>query len=132
MKRFLWYQAPFLAACIAIFAASSVQGLPQIPLPVLQDKIPHAFVFCVLTILAYRAFLHQEVIRPLARSPLFSAFLFSMIYGAIDEFHQYFVPGRHTDFWDIVADAVGAFIGLSIVYLSRRREATRRSLEEPA
>lgn len=32
-------------------------------------------------------------------------------YGATDEFHQYFVPGREASVVDLFLDAVGAFIG---------------------
>ncbi len=121
MKRFLWYQAPFLAACIAIFAVSSLQRVPEVPLPVLQDKIPHAIVFGILAVLAHRAFFNQGRIPVLARVPMTSAFLFSLFYGALDELHQYYVPGRNTDIWDLVADVVGAAIGLAILSVILRR-----------
>jgi VanZ family protein len=36
------------------------------------------------------------------------AWLLSTAYGATDEAHQYFVPGRHADVADLAADALGA------------------------
>ena len=131
MRRFLWYQVPFLAACLAIFGVSSLQSVPALPLPFLQDKIPHAVVFAVLAILAFRAFLHQDRVERLRDSPGTSAFLFSLFYGALDEFHQYYVPGRMTDIWDLVADVIGAAIGL-IVFVRVRAYMKSRNLKGPA
>lgn len=129
-KQFLWYQVPFLAACVAIFAGSSLQSLPEIPLPFLQDKIPHAAVFAILAILAYRAFLHQSHLPILAASPVISAFLFALCYGALDELHQYFVPGRITDVFDLVADVVGAAIGLTLLVIFRGRTGSTNVREQ--
>lgn len=36
--------------------------------------------------------------------------LFSTLYALSDEFHQLFVPGRHSDPWDVAADVTGAFV----------------------
>jgi VanZ family protein len=38
-------------------------------------------------------------------------------YGAIDEFHQYFVPGRDCNVWDWIADTLGAFLGALAIML---------------
>jgi VanZ family protein len=43
-------------------------------------------------------------------------------YGVSDEWHQSFVPGRMTSFWDIAADTVGAAAGI----LAMRWRAGRR------
>jgi len=37
------------------------------------------------------------------------AFAIAFLYGVSDEIHQYFVPGRHPDVLDVVADASGPF-----------------------
>ncbi len=45
-------------------------------------------------------------------------------YGASDEFHQSFVPGRYPSWLDIVFDTVGAILGSSValgwIWLGRR------------
>ena len=38
------------------------------------------------------------------------AIVASALYGVTDEIHQYFVPMRQADVWDVVADAAGATI----------------------
>jgi len=46
--------------------------------------------------------------------------LFCILYAVSDEFHQYFVPGRSTEFGDVVIDTIGSFIGVSLYYLISR------------
>ncbi|MCX7097273.1 MAG: VanZ family protein [Methylococcales bacterium] len=40
------------------------------------------------------------------------AFLLTLAYGLLDEWHQTFVPGRTGSFTDVASDMVGAIIGL--------------------
>lgn len=42
------------------------------------------------------------------------------VYGAIDEFHQYFVDNRSSDVWDWVADTLGGAAGAAVVLLANR------------
>ncbi|KHF38729.1 VanZ family protein [Halalkalibacter okhensis] len=50
-----------------------------------------------------------------------SAWGLATFYGAIDEWHQSFIPERSGVVSDVVIDSVGAFIVLFIVYLVERR-----------
>ncbi|KKN53369.1 hypothetical protein LCGC14_0603390 [marine sediment metagenome] len=43
--------------------------------------------------------------------------MFSILYGYLDEVHQYFVPTRYYDIIDIQANIIGAILGICI-YLS--------------
>lgn len=36
--------------------------------------------------------------------------IFASLYAMTDEFHQWFVPGRHADVWDVAADVAGALV----------------------
>ncbi len=48
--------------------------------------------------------------------------------GLLDEVHQAFVPGRQADTLDLLADALGALLGVLLyVCASRLRRALRRS-----
>ena len=40
---------------------------------------------------------------------------FSIVYGISDEIHQYFVPGRFFDFYDMFADSIGSVFGVVLV-----------------
>jgi VanZ family protein len=48
--------------------------------------------------------------------------IFVSLYGASDEFHQYFVPNRDCEFWDWLADFGGAVIMAMLIkyYLSKK------------
>jgi VanZ family protein len=41
---------------------------------------------------------------------LLGAFLFTIVYGILDEVHQMYVPGRSPDVYDAMADAFGALL----------------------
>lgn len=49
------------------------------------------------------------------------AFIFSAVYGLMDEYHQSFVPGRTVDFYDFLADCGGALLYTAIFWLFQRR-----------
>jgi VanZ family protein len=49
------------------------------------------------------------------------------LYGASDEFHQRFVPGRTCDLWDLAADAAGSLAGACFHAAWSRRRARARS-----
>ncbi len=36
----------------------------------------------------------------------------TLLYGASDEFHQYFVPGRSASLWDMAADLLGGVLAV--------------------
>ena len=106
---FIQFQLPMAAWCLFIFMASSI---PQAKLPALEhysDKVVHASVFAVLAWLTHVALFHQPY-RFLRRHSLSITFLFVVLYGMSDEFHQYFTPGRSTDIFDVMADAFGALV----------------------
>ena len=43
--------------------------------------------------------------------------LIGSAYGAIDEIHQYFVPGRNSDILDWVANTIGSILGALAIML---------------
>jgi VanZ family protein len=91
---------------IAIFIASSS---PTVPLPPGRnwDKVLHAGAFAVLSALVVWAAARGRW-RTASTRVLLAAWIVATAYGALDETHQFFVPGRQADPADLAADAIGA------------------------
>ena len=82
------------------------------------DKLVHVTMYGVLAWLTARAF-----DLPVMRAAIV-AFAVVATFGALDEWHQRFVPGRTTDAADLVADIVGAGVGaIAFQAAHRRRES---------
>jgi len=43
-----------------------------------------------------------------------------ILLGGLDEFHQYFIPRRSVEFFDVIADAIGILTGLFLYYYFSR------------
>ena len=99
-----------LAYSVLIYALSSNPvEMPGASFPG-NDKWLHGIAYAVMAWLAWQALQHWPLSHP-GRW----AWLYAAGYGATDEWHQSFVPGRHADVWDWLADAVGAALLLLIV-----------------
>lgn len=106
------YWLPPLAVALGIFWLSSRSQYPGgIQLPPPFDKGVHALVFGLLAWLLDRALLRQLPRWPLYRRHL-AVFVLVSLYGASDEWHQRFTPGRSCEFGDWLADSMGAALGI--------------------
>ena len=94
-----------------IFWASSVTS-PPAPAGV-SDKWLHAAAYCGLALLALRALAGGRW-SGVGPATLAAAWLVATAYGISDEVHQAFTPGRHPEWSDVVADALGA-LGATVV-----------------
>ncbi len=117
MRRFwIWILPLSIATTIVWLSSQSV--LPGgISLPPPLDKFVHAGVFGLLAFvleLDLRATRHD---LPLYRRHLW-IFLAVSLFGATDEWHQRYVPGRTCDVLDWMADTTGAGLGIAIATLS--------------
>lgn len=119
-----WTSTAFLCSwCVVLFALSSVPGnhYPQVSWA-FADKLVHISLYMLLGIFAWFFFKQRN-------RGILSALTFSIIYGLSDELHQVWVPRRSASFADVVADAVGASIGLIIVCLISYYQTYRRKPE---
>lgn len=87
------------------------------------DRMVHAALFAVLTVLLMRAWLVAS--RPQRAAA--AAFGLSAAFGAFTELQQHFIPTRSMEFGDFLADAAGAAVGLVAfaAWALRRREFSR-------
>lgn len=97
---------------------SSVPGdnLPDLGI-IGADKFAHFLEFLVLGMLLTRAILGQGPKISLSWAIILSIII-SVLYAAIDEWHQAFIPGRQVDSLDFAADAAGVILG-SLLFLRR-------------
>lgn len=120
-----WWRWGAVAAWMGlIFALSARSTLPRPPgvAPDLVAITGHFVVYAVLAAATWWA-LAGRVERP--RWRLVVAFLIALAYGASDEWHQSFVPGRHPSLLDLAVDAAGAGVALLVMTLARRRATVR-------
>ena len=61
-----------------------------------------------------------------------SAIAAGILYGASDEFHQYFTPGRDPDILDLCVDAAAVSLGAAAVWAWSMIGPTHGFLSKPA
>ena len=94
------------------------------------DKIVHAGVYFILCWLVRRAFYQQEAFPQLKKSSVLGAFIFSCVYGILDEFHQDFLPGRPSDMYGLLAGVGGALLYVAIASIASQRKNGDRAEPE--
>jgi VanZ family protein len=109
-RALLW--APVVLYMAAIFVASSIQK-PPTPSGV-SDVSLHEAVYFGLTLLLIRA-LAGGRLAGVSPWTLVAAWCLAVAYGITDEWHQSFVPMRHPDVRDLIADGVGALAAAVVV-----------------
>lgn len=108
---FLGYIFPIVVYCIVIFYKSSLQAPRLNILFPHADKIAHILAYTILGGLVMRAFQAGETVKDDRLKAVLSV-LVASLYGASDEFHQYFVAVRSADILDLGADIIGCIIGV--------------------
>jgi len=116
--RFLRYWAPPLVWAALIFASSEMPRLPGGPVQPGLDKVLHLVAYAVQALLWVRALGSSS-----ARQAWLWALVLSAGFGALDEFHQRFVPQRECSFWDWVADLCGAGAALMVAWVAAGRNS---------
>lgn len=114
VPRARWLAPAVIAG--GLFAASSIPGsaVHRATLFPHEDKALHAIAYSILGAATAWAWPHAV-----------GAWLVTTAYGASDELHQRWVPRRSSDPWDLLADGVGAILGVAGVQGLRRRSSRR-------
>jgi VanZ family protein len=113
-----------IAVSTALFILSSFSQLPSPPEGI-SDKHEHFTAYFVLGLTMIRALAKGRLAGVTWRVAILSTLLVSL-YGASDEFHQSFVPGRDSDVLDWRADTIGggAAAGLVLAWAIIRRSTS--------
>ncbi len=111
-----------LALWIAvIFLASSVPDMPggEYDFPEGTDKVVHFFEYFVLSLLLYRGI--KDKAAGDRRLLLASIVVIGLVVACLDEFYQFFVPGRDSSIKDLAADLAGVLAGVLLGLFRRGR-----------
>ena len=123
----------FLVLAIAwagvIFYLSSQSSIDTPALFPGQDKLFHMMAFGVLGFLFMGAM--KTTTSGYRIGQVWLVVILVVLYGLLDEFHQYFVPGRTVEFYDALADATGALLGAWSMYYLVKILASRSTALPP-
>jgi VanZ family protein len=112
----------FIVAGI-IFYLSSLQNSSYPSHPSYFSVVAHICEYALLALLLTVAFNSPK--RKLWQVALL-AIIVASLYGISDELHQYFVPTRHCDPFDWLADTLGAFLGsATMVWIISARQVKK-------
>ncbi len=90
-----------------LFYLSSLHNIRLPKLPENFDKVIHMFAYMPLAYLFYLSLMKSGIHKYI----FVLAVIFACVYGITDELHQVTVPGRDASVGDLLADALGAFLG---------------------
>ena len=95
-----------------IFIGSSIGSIPRVggsALDSLIHRVVHILEFAILGLLVLRALSRK---RPVTRREIMWTLIVVAIYGASDEFHQRFTPGRSSEALSVLFDVAGGALGV--------------------
>lgn len=114
---------PMAVAMGTIFFLSHQPGdslsLPEIPG---VDKLMHMAAYGFLAATMLVAFSDQQK-NTGPKRVVWLTVLLCVLYGISDEFHQSFIAGRSSSFFDVLADCAGAALTAALWYRWRKRIA---------
>ena len=114
---------PLLWAGVIVFATSV--PAPFVPRRLAAiDKVIHFAMYAVFAALVTRYVLNGRQRLRLALLSIAGV----AVFGALDEWHQRFIPGRSTEFGDWVADSTGGVAGALVVSLLVARHVRLQQL----
>lgn len=124
-RKKYYLHIPLIVYWIILFILTSVPT-DALPSPFgISDKIEHFAAYSVLSFLITFTLYFRENKDWIGRHYLLAGILISSFYGLFDEIHQFFIPGRYCEFYDFIANILGASTGSLMVYyfikISKRR-----------
>lgn len=113
---------PLVWAGVILFGTS----LPQSAVPVQTSSIDKVLHFTFYTVFAYLLSRQISEVTDRWRAAAI-AIVVAAAFGAADEWHQRFIPGRSTELADWLADSAGASVG-ALAASGFRRGARSRAI----
>ena len=119
-RKVLLVYIPLVLYWVLLLIATSLPA-NDIPALGLYDKFYHLGAYTVLSFFLYLTLIYQKKSKFLFEKAGIATIIVTSVYGALDEVHQIFVPGRSAEILDWAADLIGACLGVYIVYLMIKR-----------
>ncbi len=127
MRKFVKWWLPVIVWMGVIFIGSSIGNIPRVggkTTDSIVHRAAHVLEFAVLGALLLRA-VNKE--KPVTKREMITTLIIATLYGASDEFHQRFTPGRNSEGLSVLFDAAGGAIGGWVYHQwIRRRRAARQ------
>lgn len=128
ISRRLWFSlfAGWVVLTLALTSIPNLESPVDVPG---ADKAAHLVFYGVM------GFLCASWRRACGASPAraaFHAILFTAVFGALDEAHQHWIPGRSMDLFDWFADASGGGVGVLASSLAAGLVAVRTQAAQAA
>ena len=131
MKKFVKWWLPVLVWMGVVFIGSSIGSVPRVggkTSDAVVHRAAHVLEFAVLGALVLRAASSGQRIT---KRELIITVIVVALYGASDEFHQRFTPGRSSEGLSVLFDVAGGLAGAWIYrWWRQRHSATSRSVIE--
>jgi VanZ family protein len=98
------------------------------------DKVVHMILYTGFGFLLFYTINNSSNPR-FSNHAFLLAIIIGIIYGASDEFHQSFVPGRSASTWDIAADILGVATAQTIIFIkdklsNRYKHSSKRPIKK--
>ncbi len=106
---FSWCTTYSYSFLIIVVTSLPVEFPPQLLFP-LQDKAVHVLTYFLLAFLAVNTFSRKKI-----NNPKICSFFYAFSLGLFVEIVQYFLPYRSFEFWDILANLLGSFLGILLI-----------------
>ena len=116
LKLFTLYWLPLILYCLFIYIQSNHPSPEQIPIFPYVDKVLHVTAYGIMGILFYRAYQTLRL-KDNIKMLMFLSVVSASLYGISDEIHQSFVPLREAEVADVIADMIGAIVGVCLYHL---------------
>ncbi len=123
LRKFVWLWLPVIIWMGVIFIGSSIGSMPKVggrATDAIVHRTAHLIEFAMLGWLLLRALSDGRLPE---RRTFIIALIIVTLYGASDEFHQRFTPGRSSELSAVAFDAVGGLIGQGAWWWKSRKTA---------
>ncbi|MBU1221288.1 VanZ family protein [Myxococcota bacterium] len=99
---------------------SLLSSISSVPSTGISGNVFHPIEFAALSFIMLHSFARLNEGSPGLRKPIILTLLICTIFALLDELHQYFIPGRYADPFDVLLDITGSIAGI-VIYMWFRR-----------